>query len=158
LVQGNGVILCYGPIRHKRNTRSRALADLQVSADIDTRLEVKGPRVRKGVPMFNGGDGTRYGVGPYARYSGVSTKNVTRRFTAPEKKEVNALGKAYGCHSCGVKISGWPNNHWTPDHQPPLSVAGPLHKYVGKLYPHCKECSSLQGGILAGMAATAAAP
>ena len=39
------------------------------------------------------------------------------------QKTVDAAGKAYGCHGCGSKDSGYENkNHWCCDHQPPRST------------------------------------
>lgn len=107
-------------------------------------------RRRKGVERYGLGDGTSYGVGGYCP-DGVATTNTTRNFTWSEQDKVNKLGDMYGCHTCGSKVSGWPDGHFTPDHQPPLSLAGPLYNYKGKLFPHCKSCSSHQGGILGSM-------
>jgi len=108
---------------------------------------------RKGPARLGLGDGTSYGLGPYA-VSGVRTTNITRSFKKKEKSGVNKAGRQHGCHTCGTKISGWPDGHFTPDHQPPLSRANLKNKkYKGTLYPHCKSCSSKQGGILAGMKA-----
>ncbi len=122
-----------------------------MSGDINPRLIIREEekRERRGSVVFGGGDGTSYGVGPYAPYEGVSTTNVTRNFSDKEQDAVNKYGDMYGCHRCGHKDSGWDDGHFTPDHQPPLSLAGALHAYKGKLYPHCKQCSSKQGGILA---------
>lgn len=139
-----------GAVVQRSRTREQTLNDLQVSADLNERLilpEGK-ERERTSPAVYGVGDGTGYGVGAHANYEGVSTTNATRTFTADEKDGVNGLGKMYGCHTCGKKKSGWPDGHFTPDHQPPLSLAGPLHKYKGKLYPHCKSCSSKQGGML----------
>lgn len=131
-------------------TRSRTTQDHRMKAEVLAVNIVNGSRVRKGVNRYGRGDGTRYGVGGYATHSGVRTTNITRRFSPQEKKAVNRLGTTSGCHMCGTKISGWSDSHWTPDHQPPLSRSN-LAKYRGALYPHCKRCSSRQGGVLAGM-------
>jgi len=137
-------------------TRGRKRKELEFSPDLDERLIIPGPRARSAserrTPARYGiGDGTAYGVGSHATYEGVSTKNGTRVFTKKEKDGVNALGKTYGCHTCGTRASGWADGHWTPDHQPPLSLAGSLAWYRGKLYPQCKSCSSKQGGVLRAM-------
>ena len=136
--------------RFGMSTRAGTLHELQVSSEIDPRLILADDdrRTRRSPAVFGIGDGTAYGVGAHANYEGVSTTNITRNFTPDEKDRVNKLGNMYGCNTCGNKESGWPDGHFTPDHQPPLSLAGPLHAYKGKLYPHCKSCSSKQGGIL----------
>jgi RHS repeat-associated protein len=72
---------------------------------------------------------------------------------------VDAAGKAYGCHSCGSKTSGYKDkNHWCCDHQPPRSTyskknAGAKGNKAAtsdnvRLYPHCKNCANKQGGVL----------
>ncbi|MGI4743381.1 MAG: hypothetical protein ACRYG7_50155 [Janthinobacterium lividum] len=131
-------------------TRSRTTKTQRMKAEVLAVNVVNGSRVRKGVNRYGRGDGTRYGVGSYATHSGVRTTNITRRFSPQEKNAVNRLGTTSGCHMCGTKVSGWPDSHWTPDHQPPLSRSN-LANYRGALYPHCKRCSSHQGGVLAGM-------
>lgn len=148
----SGVIASRGgaTVQRAARTRAQTLHELQVSSEIDERLILPEgeKRERKSPAVYGIGDGTSYGVGAHANYEGVSTTNVTRRFSAYEKEQVNALGNMYGCHWCGAKDSGWADGHFTPDHQPPLSTVKDLSKYKGKLYPHCKSCSSEQGGIL----------
>lgn len=137
-------------------TRGRERHELEISGDLDERLILPGPRTRsaserKTPARYGIGDGTAYGVGSHATYEGINTKNGTRVFTKKEKVGVNTLGNTYGCHTCGTRDSGWPDGHWTPDHQPPLSLSGSLAWYKGKLYPQCKVCSSKQGGALRAM-------
>lgn len=134
--------------KHKNNrrraplTRVRAKKNLEVSPNISQKLIVKGKRQRKGVARYGIGDGTRTGIGAFAQGS-LDTKRINRNFTKRERASIKKLGKTYGCHQCGSKNEA----HYVPDHQPPLSQAN-LASYRGKLYPHCKRCSSKQGGLL----------
>lgn len=133
-------------------TRSVINKNARIEAKINKAniLPAKARRSRRGVARYGNGDGTRYGVGRYATYTGVSTRDIQRRFSAKEKAAVNRLGRTSGCHTCGKKVSGWADHHWTPDHQPPLSLSN-LVNYKGHLYPHCRACSNTQGGVLAGI-------
>jgi ribosomal protein S18 acetylase RimI-like enzyme len=135
---------------HAPNTRGRAALDRQVGSDVDPRniLAPDAPHPHFGVARHGFGDGTLTGVGAHSYSEGVSTTNVTRAFSEIEKDAVNKLGRTYGCHMCGAKESGWPNGHFTPDHQPPLSTVASLSQWAGKLQPHCRKCSSRQGGHL----------
>ncbi|WP_026997625.1 DUF6443 domain-containing protein [Flectobacillus major] len=65
--------------------------------------------------------------------------NATRNF-ATIRDQINEIGRKYGCHTCGTKTA---NGIYIPDHQPPLKLSpkGPF-----KLFPHCPNCSKLQGG------------
>jgi hypothetical protein len=86
---------------------------------------------------------------------------------------VDAAGNAYGCHTCGAKESGWPDNsdgtgHWTADHIPPretyrgdrcateagnyppnrnASRSAPSDGSV-RLYPQCQRCSRAQSNAV----------
>lgn len=132
-----------------KTTRGKDYANAFHSGKIDKKLIFPDgkKRERRGVARLGRGDGTAYGVGAFCP-NGVPTTNATRNFTHTEKQAVNQLGRTYGCQTCGSKISGWPDGHFTPDHQPPLSLVTNLHTYSGELYPHCRSCSSHQGGIL----------
>lgn len=76
---------------------------------------------------------------------------------------VDTAGATYGCHSCGAENSGYSDpNHWTCDHQPPrttysastasrasdTSASSRASSSTVRLYPHCKNCSRRQGGVL----------
>ena len=77
-----------------------------------------------------------------------------REAEAPTRRErelVQALGKRHGCHTCGTRQG---DGAFVADHQPPSKL---LHKTPGELdsltqrqslYPHCKQCSAVQGGLL----------
>ena len=58
-----------------------------------------------------------------------------------ERSFINLIGKKRGCHSCGKRVA-----EYIADHQPlnKLSIPGTLQRF----YPHCRRCSSLQGGLL----------
>ena len=136
--------------KKRKVIKTRARAAREISSDIRKSSILIKKRIRKSPARLGRGDGTSYGVGQHAM-TGVPTKNVTRNFTQKEKTGVNELGKQNGCHTCGIKQSGWPDGHFTPDHQPPLSLVSKLSGYQGNLYPHCKACSSKQGGTLSAM-------
>ncbi|HEX9946028.1 MAG TPA: GNAT family N-acetyltransferase [Allosphingosinicella sp.] len=135
---------------HAPNTRARADKDRQVGSDVDIRniLLPDAPHPHFGVPLYGFGDGTLTGVGAYSASEGVRTTDVRRAFSESEKTQINKLGKAQGCHMCGAKDSGWADGHFTPDHQPPLCTVASLAEWKGVLRPHCRKCSSTQGGLL----------
>ncbi len=82
------------------------------------------------------------------------------------RDQIDAAGDEYGCHSCGTMNPGGPdapvdpNQHWVPDHVPPVSTysngtprgnlmdprSSPRPGSV-RLYPQCKQCSNSQGGL-----------
>ncbi|TQN42635.1 RHS repeat-associated protein [Blastococcus colisei] len=78
--------------------------------------------------------------GPNARASVPATGP---RSTQVQKREVDAIGQAHGCHTCGRKTA---NGRYTPDHQPPTAMA---NGRAQRLYPHCSRCSRSQGGHVA---------
>lgn len=64
------------------------------------------------------------------------------RPTAAQQKAINDMGKAHGCHTCGVKTLGTKSGNWMGDHQPSTALntsGGPqVYKpsaYVGKNAP-----------------------
>jgi RHS repeat-associated protein len=142
-------------LARSKTTRQQAKKQRRSASKIDS-INIVSPemkRTRRGVARFLAGDGTKYGKGAFIVYSGIVTRNINRRFKKAEREGVNRLGDTYGCQTCGVKESGWADGHFTPDHQQPLSIfieeKGTLVGYRGELYPHCKRCSSKQGGELA---------
>ncbi len=83
---------------------------------------------------------------------------------------VDRAGASHGCHSCGSKASGYSNAaHWCCDHQPPRTTyssstasrtsdsssrdASRAASSSGnvRLYPHCRNCASRQGGVMSQM-------
>ena len=87
------------------------------------------------------------------------SRTSMRGITAEQRRQVDAAGTAYGCHSCGRKPKeikksdpSW-NGHFIPDHQPPKSAVKASDKATKtpppgqvRLYPHCPQCSRTQGG------------
>jgi hypothetical protein len=93
-------------------------------------------------------------------------------------KAIDAAGAEYGCHSCGTKNPLGPapdypqdaasvkkaqkKHHFVPDHQPPAVMHTPrkgkaiipkkdIKPGAVRLYPHCRKCSSKQGGQMSGV-------
>jgi RHS repeat-associated protein len=65
------------------------------------------------------------------------------RITTAERAQVNQLGNASGCHSCGASTPGTSSGNWVGDHQPPTALANGRPQ---ALYPQCLSCSNRQGG------------
>lgn len=87
--------------------------------------------------------------GPFAG-EGLPAKNgKSRKFTTEERKIVNAEGDKNGCHTCGNEKPGTKSGNWILDHQPPNATV--KDGFPQTFYPHCKYCSSSQGGIIGGM-------
>jgi len=63
------------------------------------------------------------------------------RPTAAQQREVNALMKRNGCHTCGTKNPGNTSGNAVADHQPPKALAEPT-----EFLPHCIDCARRQGG------------
>ncbi|HSI20134.1 MAG TPA: RHS repeat-associated core domain-containing protein, partial [Verrucomicrobiae bacterium] len=85
--------------------------------------------------------------GPNAGDS-IPARGPGRDFTPEERGKINGIGNDTGCHTCGATDPGTKTGNWIPDHQPPNGVnedGGPQ-----RLYPHCKGCSSTQGGDVNG--------
>jgi hypothetical protein len=83
------------------------------------------------------------GPGPYARES-LPARGASRDFRIDERREINRIGSATGCHTCGRTEPGTKTGNFVPDHQPPTSLnfSGKLQR----LYPQCRTCSEIQGG------------
>jgi hypothetical protein len=69
------------------------------------------------------------------------------------RDEIDRLGKANGCHTCGRyrgydtplnARTGNPMQHWVCDHQPPLGIIPDAPEY--HLFPQCHDCSNAQWG------------
>ncbi len=81
--------------------------------------------------------------GPFARRSLPMPRGKSRNFSRSVRRQIDEIGRRYGCHTCGTKDTGTRNGHFIPDHQPPNYRAGNRPQ---RLYPHCIECSRRQGG------------
>ncbi len=66
------------------------------------------------------------------------------KITPGEQPQVNKIGDAAGCHTCGATTPGTKSGNWVGDHQPPnkLNPSGGSQR----LYPQCLSCSRRQGG------------
>ncbi len=78
--------------------------------------------------------------GPYAGKS--LPTDGPGRITTAQQKEVDRIGNAAGCHTCGAKTPGTKSGHWIGDHQPSRAFGDPEMRY----YPHCDTCSHRQAG------------
>jgi hypothetical protein len=85
------------------------------------------------------------GIGPghFARES-IRARSPDTDFTAAERNEMNRIGRAFGCHTCGSLEPGTGMGNFVLDHQPPtaLNTLGREQR----LYPQCRSCSFHQGG------------
>lgn len=86
--------------------------------------------------------GTRAEPGPYAR-EWMPAPPTNRRLSRSEQREVDRLGKKWGCHRCGSMEPRNPSGSFIGDHQVPKSMGTPT-----RIYPHCAICSASQGGLL----------
>jgi RHS repeat-associated protein len=86
------------------------------------------------------------GIGPFAGNS-IPARSAARDFTDAERSEIDEIGSATGCHTCGETTPGTKSGHFVPDHQPPtaLNKAGNPQR----LYPQCLSCSQKQGLAIA---------
>lgn len=85
---------------------------------------------------------TGTGVGLNAR-EWIPAPPTNRRLTRAEQREIDRIGREWGCHRCGRTESGTPSGSFIGDHQMPKSMGTPT-----RIYPHCLSCSSSQGGLL----------
>ena len=76
--------------------------------------------------------------------AGGSVPASGSKITLGEQQQVNKIGDAGGCHTCGTTTPGTKSGNWVGDHQPPnkLNPAGGSQR----LYPQCLSCSRRQGG------------
>ncbi|MBJ6362369.1 RHS repeat-associated core domain-containing protein [Paenibacillus sp. MAHUQ-46] len=76
----------------------------------------------------------------------IPARGKGRDFSKEERNKINDIGQNTGCHTCGSKAPGTKSGNFIPDHQPPNSTVP--NGTPQQLYPHCKSCSSKQGGTL----------
>lgn len=107
----------------------------QISANLATAREAQG--------RLDQLRGYGLGVGPFAGES-IVARNSGRNFTRAERAEINRIGRTTGCHTCGTKNPGTPLGNFVLDHQLPSALSrSPARQ---SLYPHCLQCSQIQGG------------
>ena len=83
------------------------------------------------------------GPGPFAGES-IPARGPERNFTVRERNELNDIGRATGCHTCGTMEPGTTPGNFVPDHQPPSALNSVNRPQ--RLYPQCLTCSLRQGG------------
>ena len=86
--------------------------------------------------------------GPFAR-GWIAAPGPDRHFTDGIRREINWLGREFGCHTCGTKESGTRSGNFIPDHQHP--TARIREGETQRLYPQCVHCSRYQGYLLSPM-------
>jgi 5-methylcytosine-specific restriction endonuclease McrA len=89
------------------------------------------------------------GIGP-GRYAGESipARGPERDFTVKERRELNDIGNATGCHTCGTRAPGTTTENFVADHQVPSALNS--MNLQQRLYPQCLTCSLRQGGWISG--------
>ncbi len=86
--------------------------------------------------------GTRAEPGPYAA-EWIPAPPTNRRLSRLEQREIDRLGRTWGCHRCGSTDPRNPSGSFIGDHQVPKSMGTPT-----RIYPHCLHCSASQGGLI----------
>ena len=84
--------------------------------------------------------------GPFADGC-IPARSKSQQFTADEREQINEIGRRTGCHTCGSTDPGTRSGNFIPDHQPVSATVPDGTPQV--LYPQCKRCSCVQGGIIA---------
>lgn len=69
-----------------------------------------------------------------------------RPLSAEQKRQLDLLGRMYGCHGCGSVSDLSLRGHSIGDHQTPNALGKPT-----RVYPHCVYCSASQGGLISRM-------
>jgi len=87
--------------------------------------------------------GIPYGTGPFAR---ESVPTYGRYPTAAERREVDAIGRAFGCHWCSSIQPRSRSGSFYNDHQPPTALNPPGGRQ--SLFPHYAASSGRQGGYI----------
>ncbi|WP_326981986.1 DUF6443 domain-containing protein [Chryseobacterium sp. MYb264] len=87
--------------------------------------------------------------GPFAGEGLFAKNGKSRRFTSEERSIMNEQGYTLGCHTCGQTSPGTKSGNFILDHQPANALIP--YGWPQTFYPHCKYCSSSQGGIIGGM-------
>jgi hypothetical protein len=86
--------------------------------------------------------GKGIGEGPFARES-IPARGPGR-LRESEQKQIDAIGRLFGCHSRGTTEPGTGSGRFIGDHQIP-SALNPAGR-TQRLFPHCLSCSLRQGG------------
>jgi hypothetical protein len=127
-----------------------------------------------GAALFAAGGGRFWAVSPscltslgaFARPARGSLPATLEYASKSERGAIQALGRRFGCHSCGK----WARTSFVADHMPPLSEVRVANRALWRrllrrpvaqrFYPQCTSCSALQsvaaGAASAGRALPAA--
>jgi RHS repeat-associated protein len=101
------------------------------------------PTLSTGLRNENRGEGKTLQPGPHAGES-IEARGPERDFTPAERDKIDEIGAETGCHTCGTTDPGTKSGRFVPDHQPPTAISEPGTPQ--RLYPHCINCSRVQGG------------
>jgi hypothetical protein len=162
---GRGPILINGQWVQPTPAQSAVLAALEARADSAIRrVQDIFPEWRPTASLYNTVEGRiararaeaeqaearvaefqRNGILPglFAQES-IPARGPERDFIVSERRQVNQIGRTFGCHTCGKLEPGTISGNHILDHQQP-SALNPLGK-AQRLFPHCATCSARQGG------------
>ncbi|WP_327234771.1 polymorphic toxin-type HINT domain-containing protein [Streptomyces sp. NBC_01317] len=82
-------------------------------------------------------------LGNFAQES-IPAASKSQKFTPEERRRIDEIGQAFGCHTCGSIDPFTKSGHYVPDHQP-ISSWVP-NGTPQRLYPQCLPCSRQQAG------------
>lgn len=85
--------------------------------------------------------------------TGVEISLTQFSLTPQQRQQVQDIGNAHGCHTCGTRIGLDPDQPWIGDHYPPTNLPekmkdGLIWDEVVRLRPQCDDCSNKQAGIV----------
>lgn len=97
-----------------------------------------------GAGAASGGPTVPPSIGP-GTYAGPSIPaGPSPRPTSQQQSQINQMGNASGCHTCGTTDPGTKSGNFVGDHQPPTSLNQPGSPQI--YLPQCINCSRSQGG------------
>ncbi|MBK8008457.1 MAG: phage portal protein [Rhizobiales bacterium] len=79
----------------------------------------------------------------------IPARGPERNFTLWERVEIDRIGLATGCHTCGTFDPETTSGHFVIDHQKPSALN--KNGRAQRLYPQCLRCSWRQGGHVGGL-------
>jgi len=92
--------------------------------------------------------------------SSIPCIDYSKQITASQRREINVIGRKYGCHSCGLLYPAlmaicqpWRKTIYFADHSPPIAISHLYNEFAtgkleGKLIPQCPNCSYLQANCV----------
>jgi len=92
--------------------------------------------------------------------SGTPCIDYSKQITASQRREINVIGRKYGCHTCGLLyptlmtiVQPGRKTIYFADHSPPIAISHLYNEFStgkleGKLIPQCPNCSYLQAGCV----------